>query len=146
MITVYIKGNWFVIPLGVDVLGTKFPKYPSLVGESASTQNNCVRTHNEVLREMLCTHNNTASYFTLMSMPVRKSNSQHVSSNKSIVFFPMTRNFCFFCRHYCSSNLETGHCFLWRELGRRVPQLRRQGQERGGSTHHDWIKSKGNTG
>ena len=37
--TVYIKGNWFVIPLAVYVLGTEFPKYLSLVQESASTQN-----------------------------------------------------------------------------------------------------------
>ena len=36
---VYIKGNWFLIPLAVDVLGTEFPEYPSLVLESASTRN-----------------------------------------------------------------------------------------------------------
>ena len=43
--TVYIKGNWFVIPLAVDVLGTEFPKYPSLVRESASTRNTTVYNH-----------------------------------------------------------------------------------------------------
>ena len=35
----YIKGNWFVIPLAVYVLGTEFPKYLSLVWENASTWN-----------------------------------------------------------------------------------------------------------
>ena len=40
MTMVYIKGNWFVIPLAINVLGTEFPKYPSLVRESASTWNN----------------------------------------------------------------------------------------------------------
>ena len=38
--TVYIKGNWFVIPLAINVLGTgtEFPKYLSLVQESTSTR------------------------------------------------------------------------------------------------------------
>jgi hypothetical protein len=49
----------------------------------------------------------------------------------------------YFFRSLIPSHPEAGHRFLRRELGRRVPQLGRQRQERGRPPHHDRIQSQG---